>query len=211
MIRAVVFDFGNVVCAFDNNKFLQALLPFSVKDFDALKEAIYGSDLPRRYETGLVSSDEFYREAARIGGLSISKEEFFRAFNDIFTPIVSTSELIRSLAGRYRIGLLSNTNEWHYENYFKSVDIFPLFDSVTLSFAVKEMKPGEGIYRDALRKLRAAPQECIYVDDIEAYAEGARRLGINGILYESHGGLVASLQALGVDILRDKPGGGTKS
>ena len=200
MIRAVVFDFGNVICKFDNDVFLRALLPRAESGFEALKEAIYGSDLPRRYETGLISSEEFFREATRIGNLSAAREEFFRAFNDIFTPIASTSALIRELKKRYRVGLLSNTNEWHYEHYFKSVDVFPLFDSVTLSFAVREMKPGEKIYRDALGKLGAAPEECVYIDDIEAYAEGARKVGMKGIRYVSHEGLVDSLRAMGVNI-----------
>jgi putative hydrolase of the HAD superfamily len=198
MIKAVVFDFGNVICQFDNDLFLRSMLPHTGKGFRELKEAIYASDLPRRYETGLVSSENFYREATRLGNLSIPMEVFFRAFNDIFTPIPSTYALIRELKKRYRVGLLSNTNEWHYEHYFKSVEVFPLFDSVTLSFDVKEMKPGAGIYRDALGKLGVQPEECVYIDDIEVYAEGARRLGMKGIRYVSHDSLVESLRALGV-------------
>jgi putative hydrolase of the HAD superfamily len=125
-------------------------------------------------------------------------EEFFRAFNDIFAPIPSTSALIRDLKGKHKIGLLSNTNEWHYEHYFKNVEVFPLFDSVTLSFDVKEMKPGPRIYRDALGKLGVRPEECVYIDDIEAYAEGARRVGMKGVRYVSHDSLLESLRALGV-------------
>jgi len=198
MIKAVVFDFGNVICKFDNDVFLRSLRPHTEKSFGELKDAIYASDLPRRYETGLVSSEEFFREAARKGNLSVSMGEFFRAFTEIFTPIPSTFALIRELKSRYRVGLLSNTNEWHYEHYFKSVEVFPLFDSVTLSFDVKEMKPGAGIYRDALGKLDVPPEECVFIDDIEAYTEGARRVGMNGIRYVSHDSLVESLRALGV-------------
>jgi putative hydrolase of the HAD superfamily len=80
------------------------------------------------------------------------------------------------------------------------VEIFPLFDSVTLSFEVKEMKPGERIYLDAVGKLQARPGECVYIDDIEAYAEGARRLGLQGIRYVSHGVLLESLDAVGVRV-----------
>ena len=198
MIKAVVFDFGNVICAFDNDIFLRKLLPHTDMSFEDLKEGIFDSDLHRRYESGLVSSGEFRREVVRKGRLSISREAFFEAFNGIFTPIPSTSGLIRSLKGKYRLGLLSNTNEWHYEHYIKKVEIFPLFDSVTLSFDVKEMKPSEGIYRDALAKLRAVPEESVYIDDIEAYAEGARRVGMKGVRYVSHESLLESLRALGV-------------
>jgi len=198
VIQAVIFDFGNVICAFDNDIFLRKLLPHTDMSFGDLKEGIFGSDLYRRYESGLLSSEGFRREAVRKCRLSISSEEFFDAYTGIFTPIQATIGLIRSLKGRYGIGLLSNTNEWHYEHYIKKVEIFPLFDSVTLSFDVKEMKPSEGIYRDALAKLQAGPEESVYIDDIEAYAEGARRVGMKGIRYVSHESLLESLRAFGV-------------
>jgi HAD superfamily hydrolase (TIGR01509 family) len=199
MVKNIVFDFGNVICAFDNGIFLRKLLPHTDMSLEDLMAGIFGSDLHRRYESGLVSSDVFRREAARRCRLSISGEEFFDAYTGIFTPIPATIDLIRSLKGRHRVGLLSNTNEWHYEHYIKKVEIFPMFDSVTLSFAVNEMKPAAGIYRDALAKLGADPEECVYIDDIEAYAEGARRVGMNGIRYVSHESLLGSLRALGVN------------
>jgi putative hydrolase of the HAD superfamily len=121
-----------------------------------------------------------------------------KAFTEIFTPIPATFRLIRELKRNYKVGLLSNTNECHYDRYFKKADIFPLFDSVSLSFEVKQMKPGERIYRDAVGKLQARPEECVYIDDIEAYAEGARRLGLLGIRYVSHDALLESLSAAGV-------------
>lgn len=202
MIQAVIFDFGNVVCAFDNDRFVRSLLRFTSRNFDDLKAAIYASDLQPRFESGRISSREFFREASRSGGLSASSKEFFQAFLDIFTPIPSTFRLIRELKETYKIGLLSNTNECHYERYFKQVEIFPLFDAVTLSFEVKEMKPGERIYRDAVEKLRVRPEECVYIDDIEAYAAGARRVGMKGIRYVTHGALLDSLHAAGVAVRR---------
>ncbi len=203
MIRAIVFDFGNVVCAFDNDIFLRSLLRFTSLRFDELKAAIYASDLHARFESGRISSEEFFREASRGGVLSASRDEFFRAFLEIFTPIRSTFRLIRELKESYQVGLLSNTNECHFEHYMKNVEVFPLFDSVTLSFEVKEMKPGERIYRDALGKLGVLPGECVFIDDIEAYAEGARRVGMKGIRYVTHGALLDSLKEAGVAVRRD--------
>ena len=184
-MKAVIFDFGNVVCSFDNDLFLRKLLRFTDRGFDELRAAIYASDLHVRYESGRITS-----------------EEFFQAFLEIFTPIPTTFRLIRKLKKRYKVGLLSNTNEFHYERYISKVEVFPLFDSVTLSFEVKVMKPGEGIYRDAVGKLKVLPRECVYIDDIEAYAEGARRLGMKGIRYVTHGELLESLGAAGVGVTR---------
>ncbi|HSL92111.1 MAG TPA: hypothetical protein VK863_05645, partial [Candidatus Limnocylindrales bacterium] len=112
MIKAVIFDFGNVICSFDNDIFLRNLLRYTDMRFEDLKAAIYASDLPVRFETGLISPDEFFREASERGDLSAPWGEFFKAFLEIFTPIPSTFRLIRELKKTYRIGLLSNTNEY---------------------------------------------------------------------------------------------------
>jgi putative hydrolase of the HAD superfamily len=202
MMKAVIFDFGNVVCSFDNDIFLRKLLRFTDRGFDELKAEIYASDLHARYESGRITSEEFFREASETGRLSASGPEFFQAFLEIFTPIPTTFRLIRELKKRYKVGLLSNTNEFHYERYISKVEVFPLFDSVTLSFEVKVMKPGAGIYRDAVGKLNVPPRECVYIDDIEAYAEGARRAGMKGIRYVTHGELLESLDAAGVAVPR---------
>jgi len=47
--------------------------------------------------------------------------------------------------------------------------VFPLFDTVTLSFVVGENETGRNIYMDALGKLNVHPEECIYIDDIREY------------------------------------------
>jgi FMN phosphatase YigB (HAD superfamily) len=93
-----------------------------------------------------------------------------------------------------------NTNEWHFEHYIRAVDVFPLFDAVTVSFRVGEMKPGERIHRDVLSKLGLPPEACVFIDDLEENVEGARRLSMHGIRYTDHVRLVASLRALGVAV-----------
>lgn len=198
MIRAVVFDFGNVISAFDYGSFFRAIGQGGRASPAEMMEAIVASGIHRDYERGAISSDRFFAAAAELLGVTVGKEAFFEAFSGIFTPIETTSALIRSLKGDYRIGLLSNTNEWHYEHTIRAVPVFGLFDAVTLSFEVGALKPAEAIYRDVLRKLGLPPRECAYIDDIEEYARGAERAGMAGIRYESHAQLLRDLSARGV-------------
>ncbi len=198
MIRGVIFDFGNVICSFDVRKFLARLHGWSEIDVERLREMIYVSGLDSRYERGEISSEEFYREVTGRTGARVSAEEFAEGFSDIFTPIPATQALIRSLKGGYRLGLLSNTNELHYRMHIRTVPVFPLFDSVTLSFEVRARKPEPEIYRDALRKLSLPPETCVFIDDVGQYAEGASALGIRGIRYTGHAELLRELSSLGV-------------
>ena len=180
MIKAIIFDFGNVVCEFDNNIFLRKISEFTDKSISELNELIYlSSDLPRRYETGLISSDQFFNEISKRCNLSMSESEFIKAYTDIFTPIKTSFELIRKLRPRYKLALLSDTSEWDFEYGIRPVEVFDLFDAVTLSFEVGALKPDKKIFYDALARLSVEPEECIYVDDIEEYVRAAQRIGIH--------------------------------
>ncbi|MGB7630749.1 MAG: HAD family phosphatase [Candidatus Deferrimicrobium sp.] len=198
LIRGVIFDFGNVICSFDVEIFLAKLHGWSGLDVETLRDQVYGSRLHSRYERGEISSEEFRGRIVRTTGARVPVESFEEGFTDIFTPLGDTQALIRGLKGKYRLGLLSNTNECHFRRHIRRVPVFPLFDTVTLSFEVGALKPEPPIYRDALRKLSLPPEECVYIDDIVEYAEGARALGIHGIRYTGHAELLRELSGLGV-------------
>jgi len=198
LIRGVIFDFGNVICSFDVEKFLAKLHGWSGLDVETLRDRVYGSRLHSRYERGEISSKEFHREVIRRIGVDVPVEELADGFCDIFTPLESTQGLIRTLKGKYRLGLLSNTNEWHFLRHIRKVPVFPLFDAVTLSFEVGALKPEPEIYLDALRKLSLPPEACVFIDDIGKYADGAAVLGIRGIRYTGPAELLRELSGLGV-------------
>ncbi len=200
MIEAIVFDFGNVIYRFDRELFLTKLAPHTDISLEELFTRLYGSDIPGRYETGAITSDEFFLLTCKRCGVSIPRDAFIEAFNSMFTPIPGMSELIRSLNGRYRLGLLSNTNEWHFEHTMRRADVFELFESVTLSYRVGEMKPAAGIYRDALGQLNLPPQRCVYVDDVREYALAAADIGMKGIHFTTRESLIESLRELGVTV-----------
>jgi len=198
VIRGVIFDFGNGICSFDVGRFLARLHGWSGRPVDELKDKIYGSGLHSRFERGDVSPDGCRRTVESIAGYGIPAGEFAEAFTDIFTPIEGTREVIRGLKGKYRLGLLSNTNEIHFRRHIRNEPVFPLFDTVTLSYEVGALKPDPAIYRDALGKLSLPPEDCVYIDDIEEYAEGARAVGIRGIRFTGPARLLSDLAALGV-------------
>ncbi|HUI08721.1 MAG TPA: HAD family phosphatase [Bacteroidota bacterium] len=200
-VRAVIFDFGRVISDFDINRFIARIAPRSrLPEKELSHTSSLGTSVAVRYETGLISSDEFYREICSLAALTISREEFIEAYTDIFTPKPETFALVKALRGKYALGLLSNTNAWHYEYGIRPVEIFPLFDAVTLSFEVRAMKPDPLIYRDVLGKLRLPAGACVYIDDIQEYVDAGRALGLRAIRYTTHERLIADLSAAGVQI-----------
>lgn len=201
MVKAVVFDFGNVVARFEPRRIVENLVPHSTLTTKELAVALLAnSALGIRYETGSITSEEFFAEASRLLELSCAEEEFIDAFCRIFTPIEETHALIRRLQGRVRLGLLSNTSEWHFLHGIRESAVFPLFDAVTLSYEVGAMKPDPAIFRDMLSKLDLPAEACAYTDDIPEFVEAARAMGFHAVQFTTPEALERDLIEMGVEM-----------
>lgn len=193
--RAVIFDFGNVLCRFDNARFLEGLAALCGKPAQVLGQALYeNSALTQDHEAGRIGSGEFLRGVSALCGTDLPEEEFIRVYTDIFTPIQATFDLIRKLKPRYKLGLLSNTSPWHFEKAIRTTEVFPLFDSVTLSYEVGASKPDPRLFEDALAKLGLMAEECLYIDDLPAFAQAATDHLLHGITYTTPVALMTELR-----------------
>ena len=122
MIKAIIFDFGNVLCTFTNELFLQRINDKTRKSRDELFDIIYKrSGLPKEYESGLITSQMFYEELSKLCGLHIDQEELKKIYSmDKFSRIKGMCEFASQLTKKYKVALLSNTSEWDFE-YMKIV------------------------------------------------------------------------------------------
>ena len=83
-------------------------------------------------------------------------------------------------AAGLRTALLSNS--WGLADYPRH--LFPgLFDAVVLSAEVGMRKPEERIFRHAAALLGLAPEQCVFIDDIEANVLAAEAIGMTGVLH----------------------------
>jgi HAD superfamily hydrolase (TIGR01509 family) len=198
-IRGILFDFGNVLCRIDHSRLVLDLCSLSGKSPEEVGQRVEESSaLSRDYELGLMSSEDFLDRISALLGHHFERKAFIQAFNAFFTPVEETFQLIRRLKPRYLLGLVSNTNAWHAEHTIRRCEVYPLFDAVSLSFEVKAFKPDPRLLEDALRKLGLHASECVFIDDLAMNVEGARRMGMHGLVYTEHGPLVEALRGLGI-------------
>ena len=200
-ITAIVFDYGNVIASFDPNIFVRGIGPFTPLSPGALKQTLKASShLFTAFETGNIDSQRLYKSLSVACSLTATQDQFEEAYVNMFTPILTTMNLISRLRHRYKLGLLSNTNEWHFHRQIQPNPVFPFFTAVTLSFRLNAVKPEQKLYFDILQQLQVEPHRCVYIDDVEEYAVAATGLGMIGIRYVSHDQLLQSLKSVGVII-----------
>ncbi len=181
MIKAFVFDYGNVISVVDTTAFITGVRPYAIGAISGEERIGRTKSLMVAYESGKMSTEEFIPAFLERAGLRMEHDEFVRHWSSFFTPIPFTRRLIRQLKPDYRLGLLSNTNLLHYEHVIVPTDIFPLFDATTLSFEVGSLKPDPSLYQDMLGKLGVGAGECIYLDDLKDNVDAAAALGMCAI------------------------------
>lgn len=198
MIKAFIFDIGNVLLPFDFSVALRKLKEHS--EVESLVEAI--EPVKFAYESGRIGRAEFVSKIRDVLNYTGSEAEFVEAWEDIFTENTPMLDLVRALKGRYPLYLLSNTSDLHMDYVFRRYPVFNLFDDAVYSYLAKCFKPDRRIYEIALERFGLVASETVFIDDLKANIEAALELGFNAIHYDfrNHGELDAELRRLGVEI-----------
>ncbi|SRR5260370_27935829 len=184
--EVVVFDLGKVLVDFDYSIAARRIASRGRMSFENITPFISQSPLLFRYETGLLSSEQFYAEVCSATGFSGDLDEFCEAFADIFIPIGPMVQLHETLRNqRIPTYIFSNTNELAVRHIRHNFPFFSNFDGYILSYENGAMKPDAKLYEVVERKTGRKAGEILYLDDRpENVATGAER-GWQVILQES--------------------------
>lgn len=199
MIRAVIFDLGGVIVPLDFPSAyaaIEALCPYSASE---IPKRIRSTGLVERYETGQLDSRSFVEQLAGHLDLRVDYEQFCELWSAIFLPDPLIPEsLFSELSARYPLVLLSNTNELHFENIRSRFPLLRHFDHFVLSYRIGAAKPSRRIYEEAVARTGCLPEECFFTDDIPAYVEGAKEVGLDAVRFLDARQLKAELRSRGI-------------
>lgn len=185
MIKNIIFDFGNVLLEWNEDKIVTN---YSSKkeEQEILKKVIFKSDEWFMLDDGSMN----YQEA-----ISVFKEKLPINLKGKVEEIMSTwykkmpinqdiCNLIKKLKEKnYKIYALSNTHVPVYE-YVKNSEIGKYFDGFLISAIEKMMKPNEEIYYRLFEKFELVPQECFFIDDNEKNITASRKCGMEGYIFD---------------------------
>jgi putative hydrolase of the HAD superfamily len=105
----------------------------------------------------------------------------------------------KRLKKRYRVHILTDTIDLGAERGRWVSEVDRHFENVFRSHEEGLKKPDREAFLNALGKIRAKPEECVFVDDSQANVDAASRLGMKGIKYTDLAGLKESLKELGIE------------
>jgi glucose-1-phosphatase len=201
-IRGIIFDIGRVLVRVDIRRVQVGLAKGLSLTPEELWSAIEKDPRWPDWQEGRMSACDWHLNLCSRLGMTMEFEQFTNVWNSTLDPEpILSSQLFESLSKKRRLGLLSNTDPIHVAKLESTYDFFRFFPPATRTYScsVGASKPDPLIYQAALKACKVRAQETVYIDDILAYVEAARRLGMSGIHFQSPEQLLRNLRALGIE------------
>jgi len=184
-IKAIIFDYGNVLCEPQPSGDLQAMAAALGIAADQFPE-IYWRDRIA-YDRDDLTAAEYWNGVAGRQLQAADVKKIVALDNLSWThPRETMIPWVEAARQRgLRTALLSNLPVPLRDALENDCPWLPRFDVRTYSCAVRKTKPDREIYEACVRDLGVKPPEIVFLDDRPENIDGAARLGIHGLLFES--------------------------
>ncbi len=200
MIKTVVVDLGGVL--FSEGKSV-ALDKLAAHGYDrSVVSAILSSPQSILLRKGLMTDEEFWQWAQQQLPSSYDGRLIQSEWYDSYILDGEIYALVSKLRKNYSIIAFSGNIRTRVAFLEERYSFRHLFDIEVYSFDLHMTKPEPNFVKAMIEKSGVRPREIVYIDDNDSYAQPARELGVNVIIYQR--GEIArlriELQQLGVEI-----------
>lgn len=181
-IKAVIFDLGGVVV---HGGFLNFIKHYCRACLTTLGRKRLAR-LERAVNLGEITEHQFYKEIQKIFGVTVPPRRIHDLIVNRMKVDTGLKHLIPSLQ-KSKVAMFTNSighmsREVLQKRHLDHHKFFTrVFDSSDLHIA----KPDATAYRFVLHKLKVKPREALMVDDRPWNIKGARKVGMQGIVYKN--------------------------
>lgn len=179
MLKNIIFDFGNVIMNYSPDEILNHY-ELSPEDHDLVRKTIFESKEWGEIDSGKITEEEATEIfISKVPDKLKSKVKQIMATwpenVDFYEPVFNYMEELRKQG--YKIYGLSNTG-MQFANFVKNSEMGNYFDGYVFSAQEKLMKPDRRIYERLIARYILNPEESIFIDDLKANTDAAKKLGM---------------------------------
>jgi putative hydrolase of the HAD superfamily len=186
-IKNIIFDLGGVILNLDYQRTIKAFEELGMEEFTKVYSQANQKHLFDEYEKGLTSSEEFRKGLCALLQDEIPHEKIDAAWNAMLLDLPAERlELLKRLKKKYRLFLLSNTNDIHYTAFsaylqrtFGFPDFSQFFEKEYYSHRARLRKPDVEVFEMVINENKLLPAETLFIDDTLQHIEGAKRAGLH--------------------------------
>jgi FMN phosphatase YigB (HAD superfamily) len=196
IVKNVILDLGGVLVNIDpestNSAFKRIFLPefYSSFNWDEFPEIV------QEMEKGKISNEEFKTKMLEYCKPGVTASEMIDAWCAMIHDFPAKRVgMVKKLAEKYNVYVLSNTNYYHITffekeyNYRYHTDIADLFDKVYYSSEIGCRKPDAEAFEYVLKDAGLKAEETVMVDDRQDNCDTASALGMQVLKVPENTGL----------------------
>jgi putative hydrolase of the HAD superfamily len=185
-IKHIIFDLGGVIINLDIPRTIAEFNKLSERPFETIYTQLQQTPIFDEFDKGQVSEEIFFEEIKRLLQVPVTNRQLLDAWNAMLLDFPAHRlELLKTLKTKYRLFLLSNTNETHVAEFEKQLQLAhgyknlePFFEKVYYSCRINMRKPDTEIFEFVLNENKLKPEETLFIDDSPQHIEGALKSGI---------------------------------
>ena len=192
-IKNIVFDLGGVLCGLDADRCIKAFFEIGAEEVAVYVQKHRVEDLFLRAELGQISTHEFCDEVRHITNRDLTDDRIVWAWNELLTGITEERKAaVTALSKRYRLFVLSNTNDMHWTRWEEMSGMAdrasvvagklsaaePVFEKTFLSYRLHLAKPSHEIYETVLLQAGLQAEQTLFIDDSLTNCKAAEEVGI---------------------------------
>ncbi len=180
MISTIIFDFGDIFINLEKEAQVEAFKKLGLNGPN--QELIDAND---QFEKGQLTEIQFLETFTKFIP-DASLEQIREAWNTIIGEFpLYRLEFLQLLSHKYKLILLTNTDEIHISRFEHNVgisffsDFYQCFEKVYYSYEMGMRKPDPAIFSYILNKHDLSPKRTLFVDDKKVNTDAAASLGIH--------------------------------
>lgn len=188
MIRNIVFDIGNVLAAFAWKEYIRDTLGYSGETAERVARATTLSPYWQELDRGVMSVNSIIEAMITIDPeIEDQIRHFFEDRRELVREYDYAEKWLGELKSRgYNVYILSNFSEDQFKYIYSNFRFFGHEDGKVISYEEKLLKPDPAIYRILLDRYGLVPDETVFLDDTVKNIEGAKKVGLHGIVFRDY-------------------------
>jgi putative hydrolase of the HAD superfamily len=188
--EAIIFDLGGVLLNLDYDLTEKAFISLGIANFGESYSQLQQTHLFDRFERGEVSSFHFINQLLDRLPPGTTANQVVHAWDAMILDFpVERLQFLEGLSKKYRLFLLSNTNDLHIDAVRRALEksvghrnLEQYFEKTYFSSAIGMRKPDSTVFEFVCSENNLDPSKTIFIDDSPQHIEGAKSAGIEAFL-----------------------------
>ncbi len=201
-VRALLFDLGGVVIAFDFKGAFRQWASRANCDPNLIAERFSLDASYEQHERGEIPSSSYFASLRESLGVELSDEEFIQGWNDVYRGLVpGISDLLSVAERQFPLFAFTNSNPTHkavWEHLY--ADELLRFQAIFVSSDLGVRKPEPEAFHLVSERMGFEPAEVLFFDDGPENVDGARAAGMQAVLVRSVEDVRLALSRIGLTL-----------